>query len=223
MRVPPRQLVERPGEQHDRRHAEEVIDFHLRVERLGELLRVRLVDQLDELDQPGGLTDDDAAILAGDGFNVVRLGVIFEGLMPTRGHLDPAYLDRVVNSIDVLARHGIYALLDIHQDLMGAPWGNGFPQWAIHHSPALEAVERVARMLTEEVIPALSGGHGGDDEPHADDEVYVVLEGNGVLEIEGKPVELRTGHALFVPAGAEHRFSAYEQLSVLVIFDRTPS
>jgi len=58
-------------------------------------------------------------------------------------------------------------------------------------------------------------------QPHDDDEVYVVLEGNGVLEVDGTPVELRTGHALFVPAGVEHRFSAYEQLSVLVIFDRS--
>ena len=57
-------------------------------------------------------------------------------------------------------------------------------------------------------------------QPHDDDEIYFVLEGNGVLEVEGKPVELRTGHALFVPAGAEHRFSAYEQLSVLVIFEK---
>jgi mannose-6-phosphate isomerase-like protein (cupin superfamily) len=57
-------------------------------------------------------------------------------------------------------------------------------------------------------------------QPHADDEVYVVLDGTGVLEIDGKQVELRKGHAVFVPAGAEHRFSAYEQLSVLVIFER---
>src|SRR3954452_2769729 len=59
-------------------------------------------------------------------------------------------------------------------------------------------------------------------QPHADDEVYVVLEGTGILDVEGTPVELREGHAAFVPAGAEHRFSAYEQLSVLVIFERRP-
>jgi mannose-6-phosphate isomerase-like protein (cupin superfamily) len=57
-------------------------------------------------------------------------------------------------------------------------------------------------------------------QPHQDDEVYVVLEGNGVLDVEGTTVELREGHAVFVPAGAEHRFSGYEQLSVLVIFER---
>src|SRR5947207_11097981 len=52
-------------------------------------------------------------------------------------------------------------------------------------------------------------------QPHEDDEIYVVLEGAGVLDIEGEQVALRDGHALFVPAGAEHRFSAYERLSLL--------
>ena len=55
-------------------------------------------------------------------------------------------------------------------------------------------------------------------QPHEDDEVYVVLEGSGVLEIEGETVELKEGQAVFVPAGADHRFVGYEQLSVLVIF-----
>jgi mannose-6-phosphate isomerase-like protein (cupin superfamily) len=57
-------------------------------------------------------------------------------------------------------------------------------------------------------------------QPHADDEIYVVLEGTGTLDVAGTAVELRQGHAVFVPAGAEHRFSGYEQLSVLVIFER---
>jgi mannose-6-phosphate isomerase-like protein (cupin superfamily) len=57
-------------------------------------------------------------------------------------------------------------------------------------------------------------------QPHADDEVYVVLEGRGTLEVEGTKTELREGNAIFVPAGADHRFSGYEQLSVLVVFER---
>jgi mannose-6-phosphate isomerase-like protein (cupin superfamily) len=56
--------------------------------------------------------------------------------------------------------------------------------------------------------------------PHEADEVYVVLEGTGTLDVEGEKVELREGLAVFVPAGAEHRFVGYEQLSVLVIFER---
>jgi len=57
-------------------------------------------------------------------------------------------------------------------------------------------------------------------QPHADDEVYVVLDGTGVLMIEGKPVPVRPGQAVFVPAGADHQFTAYEGLSLLVIFTR---
>ncbi len=56
-------------------------------------------------------------------------------------------------------------------------------------------------------------------QPHAEDEVYVVLEGRGTLEVEGVETPLEEGHALFVPAGAEHRFTAYEQLSLLVVFN----
>ena len=55
---------------------------------------------------------------------------------------------------------------------------------------------------------------------HADDEVYVVLEGRAELTIEGETVRLEQGQAAFVPAGADHRFTGYEGLSVLVIFTR---
>ena len=58
-------------------------------------------------------------------------------------------------------------------------------------------------------------------QPHADDEVYVVLEGTGALEVEGESVPVAEGDAVFVEAGAEHRFTAYEQLAVLVVFERT--
>jgi mannose-6-phosphate isomerase-like protein (cupin superfamily) len=57
-------------------------------------------------------------------------------------------------------------------------------------------------------------------QPHEDDELYVVLEGAGVLEVEGEQVPVREGTAVFVEAGAGHRFTAYEHLSVLVIFER---
>lgn len=34
---------------------------------------------------------------------------------------------------------------------------------------------------------------------------------------------VREGSAVFVEAGADHRFTAYEHLSVLVIFERKPA
>ena len=60
-------------------------------------------------------------------------------------------------------------------------------------------------------------------QPHEDDELYVVLEGTGVLEVKGEQVAVREGSAVFVEAHAEHRFTAYEHLSVLVIFERKPA
>jgi mannose-6-phosphate isomerase-like protein (cupin superfamily) len=60
-------------------------------------------------------------------------------------------------------------------------------------------------------------------QPHEDDELYVVLEGRGVLEVEGEQVPVREGSAVFVGAHTEHRFTAYEHLSVLVIFEHKPA
>ena len=60
-------------------------------------------------------------------------------------------------------------------------------------------------------------------QPHEDDEIYVPLSGSGILEVEGKQVPVREGEAIFVEAGADHRFTAYESLSVLVVFARRPS
>jgi len=77
----------------------------------------------------------------------------------------------------------------------------------VHESPGLEIG-----------VYVLVAPEPDRQQPHVDDEVYVVLDGSGVLEIEGETVALDVGHAAFVPAGADHRFSAYEQLAVLVIF-----
>lgn len=57
-------------------------------------------------------------------------------------------------------------------------------------------------------------------QPHDDDEIYLVLDGSGVLDVEGVSVPMGVGDACFVEAGADHRFSAYEQLAVLVLFER---
>ncbi len=80
----------------------------------------------------------------------------------------------------------------------------------VHESPGLELG-----------VYVLVAPEPDRQQPHEDDEVYVVLEGTGVLEVEGERVSVREGSAVFVEAGADHRFSAYEHLAVLVLFDRT--
>ncbi|WP_370465306.1 cellulase family glycosylhydrolase [Nocardia sp. CS682] len=101
---------------------------------------VNNVDKQAPYVEPGDgftVTDQDAALLARHGFNTVRLGVSFAGLMPTRGVVDTAYLERLVRVIDTLAAQGIYTLLDNHQDGLSKIWGgNGFPEWSLRARPA---------------------------------------------------------------------------------------
>ena len=55
--------------------------------------------------------------------------------------------------------------------------------------------------------------------PHLFDEVYVVLDGEGEIDVEGEVRHVSKGDAVFVAAHAAHRFSRYERLSLLVIFN----
>jgi len=47
--------------------------------------------------------------------------------------------------------------------------------------------------------------------PHAQDELYVIVRGRGVLVHEGKRDAFETGDLLFVAAGVEHRFEAFTE------------
>lgn len=78
-----------------------------------------------------GFSEDDAAFLAANGFNVVRLGVIWAGVEPQPGVYDAAYVDSIRQTVDMLAAHGIYTIIDMHQDLYSASLGGeGAPEWA---------------------------------------------------------------------------------------------
>jgi endoglycosylceramidase len=83
----------------------------------------------------GGFSEDDAVWLKDNGFDAVRLGLTATGLMPTPGQIDDALLDRYAATVDMLAAHEIYVLVDLHQDgwgerADGEPLGSdGFPEW----------------------------------------------------------------------------------------------
>jgi len=98
-----------------------------------------------------------------------------------------------------------FAVDAVKERLLAA--GGGYE--VVHRSPGLELG-----------VYVLVAPEPDRQQPHEEDEVYVVLEGSGTLEVEGQRVELREGGAAFVPAGADHRFVGYEELSVLVVFAR---
>lgn len=68
----------------------------------------------------GPLTDRDFAGIASMGFNVVRLGMSWSRLEPMRGEFDERYLDKIRAAVVTAKKHGIYTVLDLHQDA----WGN---------------------------------------------------------------------------------------------------
>ena len=78
-----------------------------------------------------GFQEVDAKLMADAGWNVVRLGVLHSGVEPSPGHYDESYLDRIEESVALLGRHGIFSLLDFHQDIYGPVFtGDGLPPWA---------------------------------------------------------------------------------------------
>lgn len=98
-----------------------------------------------------GFGDDDMRFLRRNGFNLVRLGIIQRGVepkLPADGvHAD--YRENYLNSISAtqraLQQHGIFTLLDAHQDMYNERFqGEGFPDWAV-----------VGKAATEPPVPAI--------------------------------------------------------------------
>lgn len=55
--------------------------------------------------------------------------------------------------------------------------------------------------------------------PHAQDEVYVVVQGRGILWHDGRREPFEAGDAMFVAAGTEHHFEDFtDDIAVWVIF-----
>lgn len=64
------------------------------------------------------------------GFNLVRLGIFWDGLEPEPNKYDDSYLGKIEALLDLCAEYSIYVLLDMHQDLYGVRYSDGAPEWA---------------------------------------------------------------------------------------------
>jgi len=70
------------------------------------------------------------------GMNLLRLPVNWSGLEPQQGAYDDAYRQRVVDLVAACAEHGVYTLVDLHQDAYSKEIGeDGAPLWAIVPPP----------------------------------------------------------------------------------------
>jgi endoglycosylceramidase len=103
--------------------------------------------------KPWNFTATDARRIANLGFDVVRLGILWQGIEPGSGRPnDPGvcspgtpgkmsmlnkttaanYLANVTRTVDLLGRFHVYTLLDMHQDVYNQAFrGEGAPAWAV--------------------------------------------------------------------------------------------
>lgn len=66
---------------------------------------------------------------------------------------------------------------------------------------------------------AVGPGHVDTQQPHEQDEVYLVVAGRGVLDIAGARTAVAAGSIAYLPAGEPHRFvDITEDLRVVAVF-----
>jgi mannose-6-phosphate isomerase-like protein (cupin superfamily) len=93
-------------------------------------------------------------------------------------------------------------------DRFGAEPG-GVPHWIEHLSVRDLSVGTYS-------VPA---GSVDPQEPHTEDEVYVVLRGRGALATEAATADVKPGTTIYVPAGEPHHFvDVVEDLVIVVLF-----
>jgi endoglycosylceramidase len=85
-----------------------------------------------------GFGADDMRFLRRNGFNTIRLGIIQNGVEPElpgksgRASYREGYVRSIARTERQLSEHGIFTLLDVHQDLYNERFeGEGFPDWAV--------------------------------------------------------------------------------------------
>ena len=89
--------------------------------------------QVDGFDPVRSLSDIDAKQLQSWGMNVVRLGVLWQAVVPhADGQINHEYLGNISKLVNILGENGIFSLLDMHQDVLGARFcGEGLANWTV--------------------------------------------------------------------------------------------
>jgi endoglycosylceramidase len=82
------------------------------------------------LPSEAGWGADDAAFLASEGFNSVRLGFGYSAIEPAPGTYDTSFLEAYAAEAQTAADNGLLVLADVHQDIYTDRYqGNGLPEW----------------------------------------------------------------------------------------------
>ncbi len=92
------------------------------------------------------------------GFNAVRLIIIWAGLEPTPGTIDPQYLKQIQQEVQFCSDDGLYVLLDMHQDLYSQSlcYGDGAPAWACDLTGYSVTQCSTTNWATNYLVPAIT-------------------------------------------------------------------
>ena len=91
-----------------------------------------------------------------------------------------------------------------HLSALPQPAGGDYP----NGTPFVQALAH-GSLSVELFAPATSQLGRDIQQPHAQDELYVVQRGTSILWLDGQTLSARAGDALFVPAGKPHRFENF--------------
>ena len=90
----------------------------------------------DKFDPFFSLNSIDIKIMKNFGFNLVRLGVMWESVETSEGVYNFDFLEKTRKIIDLLGENGIYTIIDIHQDLFSRIFcGEGVPVFYARNLP----------------------------------------------------------------------------------------
>ena len=78
------------------------------------------------------------------GFNSVRLGTMWTGVMPEKGMINKTYIGILKTILDKFSKHGQYAIMDMHQDTLSSKYYaggvyDGAPRWLIDSLPKIDS------------------------------------------------------------------------------------
>lgn len=93
-----------------------------------------------------------------------------------------------------------------HLNALPLPPGGRYPLG----TPFSEAMAH-GSLRVELFAPATSGLGHDIQQPHTQDELYVVQRGHSAFWRDGQRLDVSPGDVLFVPAGAAHRFEDFSQ------------
>ena len=86
------------------------------------------IPKTDSFDPYYSLSDEDISYMKKMGFNLVRLGVIWESVEREEGKYDLEYLKKMSEIVNKLGENGIYSIVDAHQDCFSRNFcGEGVP------------------------------------------------------------------------------------------------